>query len=183
MRKVKQSSAEVIYIDEFYRPYLNQYNARRRALECLMEIYVDYFKDGTPTEIRPPSSTTDRMTSQTIAPSEKTSVTGMEREIPTNQKESCTREDTSIETRLKQEVGRIIPTSTSDYEPATMLENNMTSDIPPAPITSRYPSLITTEDSVTMRMPSQGRLSTLSSIARPTPTTATRTVAITREES
>ena len=85
--------------------------------------------------------------------------------------------------RLKQEVGRIIPTSTIDYESTTMLENNMTSDIPPAPITSQYPSQITTENSVTMRMPSQGRLSTLSSIARPTPTTATRTVAITREES
>ena len=34
-----------------------------------------------------------------------------------------------------------------------------------------------------MRIPGQGRLSTLSSVVRPTPTTATRTVVITREES
>ena len=35
----------------------------------------------------------------------------------------------------------------------------------------------------TMRVPFQGRLSTLSSVVRPMPTTSTRTVAITREES
>ena len=34
-----------------------------------------------------------------------------------------------------------------------------------------------------MRIPGQGKLSTLSSVVRPTPTTATRTVVITREES
>ena len=34
-----------------------------------------------------------------------------------------------------------------------------------------------------MGIPCQGRLSTLSSVVRPTPTTATRTVVITREES
>ena len=41
----------------------------------------------------------------------------------------------------------------------------------------------TTEIVETMRAPFQGRLSTLSSVVRPMPTTATRTVAITREES
>ena len=41
----------------------------------------------------------------------------------------------------------------------------------------------TTETIGPMRIPCQGRLSTLSSAIRPTPTTATRTVVITREES
>ena len=42
----------------------------------------------------------------------------------------------------------------------------------------------TTPETVrSMRIPGQGRLSTLSSVVRPTPTTATRTVVITREES
>ena len=41
----------------------------------------------------------------------------------------------------------------------------------------------TTETVGSMRIPGQGRLSTLSSVVRPTPTTATRTVVITREES
>ena len=41
----------------------------------------------------------------------------------------------------------------------------------------------TTEIVGTKRVPFQGRLFTLSSVVRPMPTTATRTVAITREES
>ena len=41
----------------------------------------------------------------------------------------------------------------------------------------------TTETAGPMRIPCQGRLSTLSSVVRPTPTTASRTVVITREES
>ena len=41
----------------------------------------------------------------------------------------------------------------------------------------------TTEIVETVRAPFQGRLSTLSSVVRPMPTTTTRTVAITREES
>ena len=41
----------------------------------------------------------------------------------------------------------------------------------------------TTETVGSMRIPCQGRLSTLSSVVRPTPTTATRTVVITRKES
>ena len=41
----------------------------------------------------------------------------------------------------------------------------------------------TTETVGSMRIPGQGRLSTLSSVVRPTPTTATRTVLITTEES
>ena len=41
----------------------------------------------------------------------------------------------------------------------------------------------TTETVGSMRIPGLGRLSTLSSVGRPTPTTATRTVVITREES
>ena len=41
----------------------------------------------------------------------------------------------------------------------------------------------TTETARSMRIPGQGRLSTPSSVVRPTSTTATRTVVITREES
>ena len=41
----------------------------------------------------------------------------------------------------------------------------------------------TTKTVRSMRIPGQGRLSTLSSAVRPTPTTAKRTVVITREES
>ena len=123
------------------------------------------------------------MTSQTITQSDKTPTMRMEKKTSVDQRESFTGEDTSMETQLKQEVKRVIPISASGSEQATISENNMTSSIPPALTTSRYPSRATTEASETMRIPSQGRLSTLSSVVRPTPTTATRTVAITREES
>ena len=50
------------------------------------------------------------------------------------------------------------------------------------PSTDSFPRP-TTEIVGTMGTPFQGRMSTLSSVVRPMPTTATRTVAITREES
>ena len=45
-----KTPTEVIEIDEFYRPYMDQYNARQKTLERLIEIYVEYYKDVTPTE-------------------------------------------------------------------------------------------------------------------------------------
>ena len=36
---------DLIEIDEFYRPYMDQYNARWKTLERLMDIYVENFKD------------------------------------------------------------------------------------------------------------------------------------------
>ena len=59
----------------------------------------------------------------------------------------------------------------------------MTSTVLSVSATSQSPYQTTMEALETMRIPSQGRLSTLSSVVRPTPTTATRTVAITREVS
>ena len=40
-----KTPAELIEIDEFYRPYMDQYNARWKKLERLMDIYVEYYKD------------------------------------------------------------------------------------------------------------------------------------------
>ena len=61
--------------------------------------------------------------------------------------------------------------------------SNITSAIT-QPLTSSDSFPRTTTETVgSMRIPCQGRLSTLSSVVRQTPTTTTRTVAITREES
>ena len=38
---------ELIEIDEFYRPYMDQYNARQKTLERLMDINVENFKNVT----------------------------------------------------------------------------------------------------------------------------------------
>ena len=76
------------------------------------------------------------------------------------------------ETSLKQGVEEKILTSTSTGEQI------ITTIITPDSL-----HRTTTETVRTMRIPGQGRLSTLSSVVRPTHTTATRTVVITREES
>ena len=55
--------------------------------------------------------------------------------------------------------------------------------ITPSTPSLRFPLSTMSETSGTTRTTSQGRLSTLSSMVRPMPTTATRTVAITQEDS
>ena len=55
---------ELIEIDEFYRPYMDQYNARRKTLERLMDIYVENFKDITPEGSPHPKYSTDRVMPQ-----------------------------------------------------------------------------------------------------------------------
>ena len=44
MRRVnrQKTPTKVIEIDEFYRSYMDQYNTRQKALERLIEIYVEY---------------------------------------------------------------------------------------------------------------------------------------------
>ena len=40
--KLTKNSNEVAEIEEFYRPYMDQYNTRRKALEKLMAMYDEY---------------------------------------------------------------------------------------------------------------------------------------------
>ena len=46
--KSAKSPTELIEIDDFYRPYMDQYNARWKTLERLMDIYMEYYKDVIP---------------------------------------------------------------------------------------------------------------------------------------
>ena len=66
--------------------------------------------------------------------------------------------------------------------PTTMMRSTAHTITQPKP-SPRFPLKPTTEANDVMGTTSQGRVSTLSSMVRPTPTTATRTVAITREDS
>ena len=66
--------------------------------------------------------------------------------------------------------------------PPTMMRSMAHTITQPKP-SPRFPLKTTTGTNDVMGTTSQGRLSTLSSMVRPTPTTATRTVAITREDS
>ena len=46
----------LVEIDTFYRTYMDQYNARQRTLERLMEIHVEYYQGATPLETLQPES-------------------------------------------------------------------------------------------------------------------------------
>ena len=48
--KLAKNHNEVVEIDEFYRPYMDQYNARQKALERLMEMYDEYCTSAVPME-------------------------------------------------------------------------------------------------------------------------------------
>ena len=100
-----------------------------------------------------------------------------------NRRDQTNKDLGSEETSLKEGIDRRPSTLTSDD---TLGMNTMSSTIP---ITTR-PSMFsntfaepTTEGIESGRTLPQGRISTLSSVVRPMPMTATRTIAITREES
>ena len=89
----------------------------------------------------------------------------------------------SEETRLKQGMdGNTSISMSIGAQPMTTM-STMTPTINKSLTSTGSLSRPTTEIVETVRAPFQGRLSTLSSVVRPTPTTATGTVAITREES
>ena len=106
-----------------------------------------------------------------------------------NSKNVLNRRDQSIqdlgaeETSLKEGIERRPATMTS----STTLEMDiMSSTLPIAIRPSEFPNTYTgttAEGIESVRASPQGRMSTLSSMVRPMPTTATRTIAITREES
>ena len=89
----------------------------------------------------------------------------------------------SEETSLKEGIDRRPSTLTSDD---TLRVNTMSSTISITVRSSIFSNTFaepTTEGMESGRTLSQGRISTLSSVVRPMPMTATRTIAITREES
>ena len=143
-----------------------------------MEIYEEYYKDTSQHK-----HSTDRVMPQPTPRTGRTTIKKMVEGSVIDRKKQLHREDIPNETRLKQGVDEDTSTSTSDGAQPTTTMSTITPTIT-KPLTSidSFPRP-TTEIVGNMRTPFQGRLSTLSSVVRPTPTTATRTVAITREES
>ena len=101
----------------------------------------------------------------------------------TNRREQPPRESISDETRLKQGMdGDTFTSTSSGAQSMTTMSTIAPAITKSLTSTDSFPRP-TTKIVGTMRAPFQGRLSTLSSLVRPMPTTTTRTVAITREES
>ena len=181
--KSAKTTTELIEIDEFYRPYMDQYNARWKTLERLMEIYVEYYKDVTPEETPQHKYAIERVPPQPPPRTGRTSMKEKIERVTTDKRVQPPQESLSDETRLKQGIEGKAPTSTSSGEQIITTMSNITSAIT-QPLTSSDSFPRTTTETVgSMRIPCQGRLSTLSSVVRPKPTTTTRAVVITREES
>ena len=158
--KSARNSNEVVEIEEFYRPYMDQYNTRRKALKRLMEIYDESCMNTVPMEMPQPK----QMTKQHLPPSTSQAQLTPSQEVTSKDvlnKREQTNEDLRLEeTRLKEGMDRNPSTLTADD---TLGVNTMSSTIP---ITTR-PLMFSNTFAKTTTMP----------------TTATRTIAITREES
>ena len=181
--KSAKNHNEVVEIDEFYRPYMDQYNARRKALERLMEMYDEYCTSAVPIETPQQKHKTKQQFPPSTSHAQQTPSQEMIPKDVLNRRDQTNKDLGAEETSLKEGIDRRPSTLTSND---TLGMNTMGSTIP---ITTR-PSMFsntcaepTTEGIESRRILPQGRISTLSSVVRPMPTTTTRTIAITREES
>ena len=164
---------ELIEIDEFYRPYMDQYNARQKTLERLMDIHVENFKEVTPKGSQHPDYSTDRVMPQPAPRTSRASKKEKIEKVTTDERVPPYQGSSSDETGLKQGVEEKIPTLIPTGEQIITTIRSTTSVVTP-PLESSHSFPITTTETVTpMRIPGQGKLSTLSSVVRPTPTTAT----------
>ena len=103
--------------------------------------------------------------------------------VTTDKRVQPSQESLLDETRLEQGIEEKAPTSTPTGEQIITMMSPITSAVTQPLMSSDSFPRTTTETVGSMRISGQGRLSTLSSVVRPTPTTTTRTVVITREES
>ena len=173
--KLAKNSNEVAEIEEFYKPYMDQYNTRQKALERLMEMYDEETpqqKHKMKQQLPPSTSQAQQAPSQEMIPKDVH-----------NRRDQTNQDLGAEETSLKEGMDRNPSTLTLDD---TLGVNTMSSTIAittrPLMFSNTFAGT-TTEGIASGRTLPQGRMSTLSSMVRPMPTTATRTIAITREES
>ena len=146
-----------------------------------MEICVEYYKDVTSLEI--PQS--EPLSEQTIPlPTPRTKRTTPDQTIegmPCSRRDQDVRETITNEIHPKygQTEEKHPPTPRHTQMTPTMMMRSTALTITPSTPSLRLPLSTTSETRGTTRTTSQGRLSTLSSMVRSTPTTATRTMTIT----
>ena len=70
--KLAKNYNEVVEIDEFYRPYMDQYNTRRKALERLTEMYDEYCINTTPMETPQQKPTTKQQLPHSMSHAKQT---------------------------------------------------------------------------------------------------------------
>ena len=179
--KQAKNTTEVTEIEDFYRPYLDQYNNRRKELERLMEMYDEYCVSEVPTETPQQRHTTKQQVPPSTSQTQQTPYQEITPKGVFKRREQTNQSLEVEETNLKEGMDRRPATMTSS---TTLGMDTMSPTLPstrPLVFPNTYTG--TTEGIGSVRTLPQGRMSTLSSMVRPMPTTATRTIAITREES
>ena len=181
--KQARNTNEITEIEEFYRPYMDQYTNRRKELERLMEMYSEYCESEVPRE----TSQQRHMSKQQMPPSaSQIQQTPYRETIPKDvfiKRKQINQPLEVEETVLKEGMDKrpaIIVSST------TLGKDTISSTLPSATRPFAFPNTsvdTTTKGIGRMRTLPQGRMSTLSSMVSPMRMTATRTIAITREES
>ena len=145
--KSAKTPTELIEIDEFYRPYMDQYNARWKTLERLMEIYVEYYKNVTPKETPQHNYSTERVMPQPAPRTGRTPIKEKIERATTDRRVQPLQESLSDETRLKQGIEGKAPTSTSSGEQIITTMSTITSAIT-QPLTSSESFPRTTTETV-----------------------------------
>ena len=161
--KSAKNSNEVVEIDEFYGPYMDQYNARQKALERQMEMYDEYCLNTVPIETLQQKHKTKQQLASSASEAQQTS---SQETIPRdvlNRRDQTNKDLRLEETSLKEGIDRRPSTLTSDD---TLGMNTMSSTIPITVRSSIFSNTFaepTTEGIESGRTLSQGRISTLSS--------------------
>ena len=181
--KQARNTNDITEIEEFYRPYMDQYTNRQKELERLMEMYSDYCES----KVSPETSHQKHMSKQQIPPSaSQIQQTSHQETIPKDvlkRRKQINQPLEAEETILKKGMDKRSATIVSS---TTLEKDTISSTLPSTTRPFIFPNIsvdTTTKDIGRMKTLPQGRMSTLSSMVSPMPTTATRTIAITREES
>ena len=148
-----------------------------------MEMYDEYCINTVPLETPQQKHMTKQQLPHSASQAKQTSSQETISRDVLNRREQTSEDVRSEETSLKEGMDRSPSTLTSNK---TLGMNTMSSTIPITTRSSIFSNTFaepTTEGIESGRTSSQGRISTLSSVVRPMLITATRTIAITREES
>ena len=92
--KLAKTPEELAEIDTFYQTYMDQYNARQRTLERLMEIYVEYYKNVTPFETLQPEPPSEQTIPLPTPRTKRTTLDQTTEGMPSSRGDHDTRETT-----------------------------------------------------------------------------------------
>ena len=124
---------------------MDQYNTRRKTLERLMEIYVEYYKDVTPEETTQHKYSTKWVMPQPAPRTGRTTTKEKIERATTDRRVQPLQESLLDETLLKQGIEGKAPTSTSSGEQIITTMSNIRSAIT-QPLTSSESFPRTTRD-------------------------------------